>query len=111
METKAVAKYIRMSPTKARRIAQQLRGRPVDEARDFLRFMPHRGARVLEKVLKSAVANAENNLALSREDLIVTRAYVDRGPSTKRLSPRARGRLDVVTRRGSHVTVVVGEKA
>lgn len=111
MEVKAVARYVRISPLKVRRVAEQIRGRPVDEAKALLRFMPHRAARVLEKVLKSAVANAENNLDLARDDLIVTRAYVDAGPSMRRLAPRARGRLDVVTRRSSHVTVVVGERS
>jgi len=111
METKAIAKYIRISPTKVRRVVEQIRGKPVAEAQALLRFMPHKAARVLEKALKSAVANAENNLDLARDDLIVARAYVDAGPSTRRLAPRARGRLDVMTRRSSHVTVVVGEKA
>ncbi|MDR7465258.1 MAG: 50S ribosomal protein L22 [Armatimonadota bacterium] len=111
MEVKAVARYVRISPLKVRRVAEQIRGRPVDEAQALLRFMPHRAARVLEKVLKSAVANAQNNLDLARNDLIVTRAYVDAGPSMRRLAPRARGRVDVVTRRSSHVTVVVGEKS
>jgi len=111
MEVKAVARYVRISPLKVRRVAEQIRGRPVDEAQALLRFMPHQAARVLEKVLKSAVANAENNLDLARDDLIVTRAYVDAGPSMRRLAPRARGRVDVVTRRSSHVTVVVGERS
>ncbi len=111
MEAKAVARYIRISPLKVRRVAEQIRGRPVDEAQALLRVMPHQAARVLEKVLQSAVANAENNLDLARDDLIVARAYVDAGPSMRRLAPRARGRLDVVTRRSSHVTVVVGERS
>jgi large subunit ribosomal protein L22 len=111
MEVKAVARYVRISPLKVRRVAEQIRGRPVDEAQALLRFMPHQAARVLEKVLKSAVANAENNLDLARDELIVTRAYVDAGPSMRRLAPRARGRVDVVTRRSSHVTVVVGERS
>jgi len=96
MEVKAVARYVRISPLKVRRVAEQIRGRPVDEAQALLRFMPHQAARVLEKVLKSAVANAENNLDLARDELIVTRAYVDAGPSMRRLAPRARGRVDVV---------------
>ncbi len=111
MEAKAIARYIRISPTKVRRVAQQIRGKPVGEAQALLRFMPHKAARVLEKTLKSAVANAENNLDLARGDLIVTGAFVDKGPTTRRLAPRARGRLDIVARRSSHVTVVVGEKS
>jgi len=111
METKAVTKYAHIAPTKVRRLARQIQGRPVEEAQALLRFQPHAAARVLAKTLRSAVANAENNLTLARGDLVVTRAYVDRGPSQKRLSPRARGRLDVLARRSSHVTVVVGEKS
>ncbi len=111
METKAITKYVRMSPTKVRRITSQIRGRPVDEAAAILRFLPHEAARVVAKTLKSAVANAENNLELARGDLVVMRAYVDPGPSQRRLSPRARGRLDVIKKRSSHVTVVVGERS
>jgi large subunit ribosomal protein L22 len=111
MEARAITRYIRISPTKVRRVAAQIRGKPIDEAQAVLRFLPHKAARILEKTLKSAVANAENNLELARGDLVVTRAYVDAGPSTRRLAPRARGRLDVAARRSSHVTVVVGEKA
>jgi large subunit ribosomal protein L22 len=111
VETKAIAKYVRISPRKVRRITSQIRGRPVDEAQAILRFLPHEAARVVAKTLKSAVANAENNLELARGDLVVTRAYVDAGPSQRRLSPRARGRLDVLKKRSSHVTVVVGERS
>ncbi len=111
MEAKATARYVRISPLKARRVAREIRGRSVAEAQAVLKFLTHRAARVLEKTLKSAVANAENNLELSREQLIVTRAYVDKGPSTRRMQPRARGRMDMLIKRSSHVTVVVGEKA
>ena len=75
----------------------------------MLRFTSSRAARAVEKVLKSAVANAENNLELDRETLKVSRAYADEGPSTKRVHPRARGRADIITRRSSHVTVIVAE--
>ncbi len=109
MEARAVAKYVRLSPPKVRRIVGLIRGRPVAEAQALLRFTPSRAARVVEKVLKSAVANAENNLELARDTLVVARVYVDGGPSTKRVQARARGRADVVTRRSSHVTVIVAE--
>jgi len=111
METKAVTRYVRMAPRKVRRITAQIRGRPVEEARAILQFLPHEAARVVAKTLKSAVANAENNLELARGDLVVTRAFVDAGPSQRRLSPRARGRLDVLKKRSSHVTVVVGDRS
>jgi large subunit ribosomal protein L22 len=76
----------------------------------MLKFTPSRAARVLEKVLNSAVANAENNLELDRDELVVARAYVDKGPSMKRMTPRARGRADILTKRSSHVTVIVADR-
>lgn len=110
MEAKAIAKYIRVSPFKLQRVAQAIRGRPVREAEAILAYMPSRTAQVVAKALKSAVANAENNLEMDRNDLVVARAYVDKGPSVKRLQPRARGRADVIARRSSHVTVIVAER-
>ncbi len=113
MEVRAVARYVRMSPWKVRRVADAVRGRGVDEALALLRAMPHRAARVVEKVVRSAVANAEHNLELDRASLVVARIAVDRGPGGgmwKRLVPRARGRADVMTRHNCHVTVVVAER-
>jgi large subunit ribosomal protein L22 len=110
MEARAVAKYVKMSPLKVRRVAQMIRGQRVSEAQAMLKFTPSRAARVLEKVLKSAVANAENNLELDRDELVVARAYVDKGPSMKRMQPRARGRADILTKRSSHVTVIVADR-
>lgn len=110
MEARAIARYVKLSPLKVRRVAQMIRGRNVREAQAMLKFTPARAARVLEKVLNSAVANAENNLELDRDDLVVARAYADQGPSMKRVQPRARGRADVIIRRSSHVTVVVAER-
>lgn len=110
MEARAIARYVKLSPLKVQRIAQMIRGRNVREAQAMLKFTPARAARVLEKVLNSAVANAENNLELDRDDLVVARAYADKGPSMKRVQPRARGRADVIIRRSSHVTVVVAER-
>jgi len=109
MEARAEAKYLRLSPRKVQLVVRMIRGRPVKEAEALLRFAPSRAARAVQKVLKSAVANAENNLELDRDTLKVSRAYVDEGPSTKRVQPRARGRADIVTRRSSHVTVIVAE--
>lgn len=87
-----------------------IRGQRVSEAQAMLKFTPSRAARVLEKVLNSAVANAENNLELDRDELVVARAYVDKGPSMKRMTPRARGRADILTKRSSHVTVIVADR-
>ncbi len=110
MEAKAVARYVRVSPFKLQRVAEAIRGRPVREAQAMLAYMPSRTAQVVAKTLKSAVANAENNLELDRDALFVSRAYVDKGPSVKRMQPRARGRADVITKRSSHVTVIVAER-
>lgn len=109
MEARAEARYLRLSAKKVQLVVRMIRGRPVKEAEAILRFAPSRAARAVEKVLKSAVANAENNLELDPQTLTVSRAYADEGPSTKRVHPRARGRADIVTRRTSHVTVVVAE--
>lgn len=110
MEARAVAKYVRLSPLKARQAAQLIAGRSVADAQAMLRFSPGRSAQAVAKVLNSAVANAENNFDLNRNDLVVARAFVDKGPSTKRMQPRARGRADILTKRSSHITVVVAEK-
>ncbi len=110
MEARAVAKYVRVSPLKVRQAAELIAGRSVKDAQAMLRFSPSRSAQVVAKVLNSAVANAENNLDLDRNDLVVARAYVDKGPSFKRMQPRARGRADILTKRSSHITVVVAER-
>ncbi|MCL1816219.1 MAG: 50S ribosomal protein L22 [Clostridiales bacterium] len=110
MEAKAVAKYIRVSPRKARLVVDLIRGKSVDEAEAILRFTPNRAAGATGKVLKSATANAENNLHLNHDELTVMAAYVDEGPSLKRFKPRAQGRADRMVHRMSHITVVVGTR-
>ena len=110
MEAKAVAKYIRISPRKARLVVGLIRGKGIDEAEAILRFTPNRAAAAAIKVLKSAAANAENNLHLSYDELKVMAAYVDEGPSIKRFKPRAQGRADRMLHRTSHITVVVGTR-
>ena len=110
MEAKAVAKYIRISPRKTRLVIDLIRGKSVKEAEAILKFSPNRGAEAAAKVLKSAAANAENNLNLDRENLIVTKAFVDEGPSLKRFKPRAMGRADRMVRRTCHITVAVGTR-
>ncbi len=111
MEAKAVARYVSISPLKVRRALAGLRGMPVAEAEARLRFARDAASKAVAKVLKSAAANAENNYELDAEELIVTRAYADRAPVSKRLVPRARGRADVAVKRTSHITVVVGERS
>jgi large subunit ribosomal protein L22 len=110
MEVNATAKYLRISPRKARLVVDLIRGKNVREAEAILKFSPQKGAELAAKVLKSAVANAENNLSLAKDDLIVTKAYVDEGPSLRRYKPRAQGRADRMLHRMSHITVVVGTR-
>ena len=107
MEAKAIARYVRISPTKVRPVVALIKGKDVDDALAVLRFTPNRAARAVAKVVMSATANAEQNLELDRDVLRVARAYVDSGPSTRRMQARARGRADVFKKRSSHITVVV----
>jgi large subunit ribosomal protein L22 len=102
---RAQAKWVRMSPRKARLIAEHIRGRSVPEARTILAFTDRRAARAMEKVLGSAVANAEANHGLSGDDLIVEAAYVDEGPVIKRWRARARGRVARIRKPTCHITV------
>ena len=110
MEAKAVAKYIRIAPRKVRVVMDLIRGKNVAEAFAILKFTPKAGAEVIEKVLKSAVANAENNFDMNVDKLYVSAAYVDQGPTLKRIHPRSRGQAFSIMKRTSHVTVVVSEK-
>jgi large subunit ribosomal protein L22 len=110
-EVKAVAKWVRMSPRKARLVTEHIRGRSVPEARTVLAFTPRAAAREIEKVLRSAVANAEANHNLAGDDLIVKAAYVDEGPVMKRWRARARGRAVRVRKHTCHITVVLTESA
>src|SRR5205807_686719 len=107
VEVKAVARYVRISPRKVRPVMALIKGKAVDEALAVLRFSPNRASREVAKVVQSAAANAENNLELARTTLTVARAYVDSGPSQRRMQARARGRADVIKKRSSHITVVV----
>src|ERR671930_1261795 len=104
-EVKAVAKWVRMSPRKARLVTDHIRGRTVPEARTVLAFTPRAAAREIEKVLRSAVANAEANHGLIGDDLYVKAATVDEGPTLKRWRARARGRVSSIHKRSCHITV------
>jgi large subunit ribosomal protein L22 len=104
-EVKAVAKWVRMSPRKARLVIEHIRGRSVPEARTVLAFTQRAAAREIEKVLSSAVANAEANHDLDGDDLVVAAAYVDEGPVMKRWRPRARGRAARIRKPTCHITV------
>lgn len=109
MEARAIAKYVRMSPMKVGVVLGLIRGKNVDEAAAILKYTPRDAARVVEKVLKSAVANAEHNNELDRANLIVSEAFVGQGPTLKRFRPRAQGRAFRILKRSSHITVVVKE--
>ena len=87
-----------------------MKGKDIQEAEAILRYTPNKAAKVIQKVLLSATANAENNLELDRENLVVKSAIIDQGPSIKRIKPRAQGRADRMVHRTSHVTVVVAER-
>lgn len=109
MEARAIAKYVRMSPMKVGVVLGLIRGKSVNEAFAILKYTPREAARVIEKVLKSAVANAEHNNELDRANLIVSEAFVGQGPTLKRFRPHAQGRAFRINKRTSHVTVVVKE--
>ena len=110
MEAKAVAKYIRVAPRKVRVVMDLIRGKNVAEAFAILKFTPKVGADAIEKVLKSAVANAENNFDMNVDKLYVSSAFVDQGPTLKRIHPRSRGQAFKILKRTSHITVVVEER-
>ena len=110
VRVKATAKYVRISPYKARQVADLIRGRDLEDARYITTFSPRGAARVVGKVLESAVANAENNNGLRADDLVVVNCYVDEGPTLKRWRPRAMGRATRIRKRTSHITVVLGER-
>lgn len=110
MEVRATAKSVRVSPQKARRVVDVVRGRSASEALTILKFMTSPTARVVSRVVKSAVANAENNYQMAPGDLVIKRAYVDEGARMKRMRCGGRGRPSPILRRLSHITIVVEEK-
>ncbi|MDQ3661379.1 MAG: 50S ribosomal protein L22 [Actinomycetota bacterium] len=107
-EARATARYIRISPTKARQVVDLIRGRHVEDARRVLRFSTRAASAPIAKVLESAVANAEHNRDLPADELIVLRTWVDEGPTLRRFRPRALGRATRVRKRTCHISVVVG---
>jgi len=108
METRAQAKYIRIAPRKVQVIIPAIKGRKVEDAISILQFMPRKGARILQKVLHSAVANAEQN-KVDIDTLVVKTVLVDGGPTLKRFMPRAMGRAYPILKRTSHITVFLEE--
>src|SRR5579871_24318 len=110
-QARAVAKFVRVPPRKARLVIDEVRGRYAMEALAFLRFIPNRAAGYISRVLASAVANAANNHGLNPENLKLVEARVDEGPRIKRMQPRAQGRAYRILKRTSHLTVIVEEVA
>jgi len=103
----AKATYVRVTPMKARRVIELIRNKPAQEALTVLKFAPQAAAEPVGKVLASAIANAEHNFSLDPETLIVSRAFVDEGPTLKRFQPRAQGRAYRIRKRTSHITIEV----
>jgi len=110
-EVKAIARYIRMSPHKVRRVLDQIRGRSYREALIILEFMPYRSCEPILKLLRSAAANAEHNEGLDRADLLISKAYADQGPTLKRFRPRAQGRAYQIRKPTCHITIAVAAGA
>ncbi len=107
---KAEAKFVRISPRKIRLVMDQVRGKRVEEALGLLSFAPQKGARILKKLLDSAVANAEQNSGIDVDTLYVKRVYANEGPTLKRFRPRALGRATRIRKRTSHLTVILESK-
>jgi large subunit ribosomal protein L22 len=110
VQAKAVATHIRIAPRKIRIVIDLIRGKSIGEAFAILKFTPKVGSEVIEKVLKSTVANAEHNYDMNSDNLYVAAAYVDQGPTLKRIHPRSRGQAFKILKRTSHVTVIVKER-
>ena len=109
-EGRAVAKYVRVAPRKINVVVDLIKGKPIDEAYAILKYTPKAASPILEKLLKSAEANAVNNNNLSRDALYVADCYANQGPVLKRIIPRARGSASRIYKRTSHITVVLKEK-
>ena len=109
MEAVAKLRFVRLSPQKGRLVADLIRGMPVERALQTLEFSPRKGARIVKKVLESAIANAEHNEGADIDELKVSRICVDEGPTHKRFQARAKGRGNRILKRTSHITVAVGD--
>ena len=110
MEAKAIARYVRMSPIKLKPVTDLVRGKDLSEALTILKFTPGKGAELVEKVVKSAAANAENNLDMNPDDLYVAEIYAHQGPTMKRWRAGAQGRASMILKRSSHIGVTLREK-
>ena len=106
-----MARYVRVTPRKARRVVDMIRGMPAEEAQAVLRFAPQAASAPVRKVLDSAIANAGQVSSLGASSLVVSRAWVDEGPTLKRFRPRAQGRGYRIEKRTSHITVIVSDRS
>lgn len=111
MEAKAIAKYVRMSPSKLKPVTDLVRGKDLNEALTILKFTPGRCAELVEKVVQSAAANAENNFDMNPDELYVAEVYANQGPTMKRFRAGAQGRASMILKRTSHIGVTLKEKA
>ena len=110
METRATARFVRISPRKVRLVMDEVRGKKVEDALNRLTFAPQKGARLLRKLIRSAVSNAQNNNNLDPDSLVIKSGYTDEGPTLKRYIPRAQGRATQIRKRTSHLTVILDEE-
>jgi len=111
MESKAILKYARITPRKARRVVDLIKGKKAGDALMSLRFMPYRGARFIEKILKSAMSNAEQkNANVDSEAMVISRAFVDNGSVMKRIEQRSMGRANVIKKKSCHITLILTEE-
>ena len=109
-QAKATARTVRIAPRKVRLVVDLIRGKKIGEAVAILRLTPKTASPVVEKLLNSAIANAEHNYEMNVENLVVSEVFVDEGPTMKRFRPRAQGRASAINKRTSHITIVVSEK-
>ena len=109
MEVRAVSKYVRVSPQKVRMLVDALKGKPVETGLNKLKFMPQKAANIVEKTMRSAVANADQNPDIDVDALVVRNIIANPGPTLKRFRTRARGRGTRILKRTSHITVILGE--
>lgn len=109
MESKAIAKTVRMAPRKVRLVLDLVRGKKVGEALAILEFTPRAASTPVAKVIKSAAANAEHNYGMNIEDLVISKAFANEGPTLKRFRPRAKGSASAINKRTSHITIVLSD--
>ena len=110
LEAKAILRYARISSRKVKIVADLIRGKKVDEALAIVKFTPKASSEIIEKLLKSAIANAENNHGMNRGNLIVSEIYANQGPTLKRIRPAAKGSAVRIRKRTSHITIKLREK-